>query len=106
MENMTVLMVLMKKDADVQPVRPTCLHARMESAFHLTGVVTLIMIALMAVMRMDAVSITSDLHILSTMYQSNTANFIILLILLGRRVSTFTKSSSGPLRIRSKINSI
>jgi len=58
MEKMTALMVLMKQDADVQPVRPTCLHARMESVFHPTGVVTLIVIALMAVMKMDAVSIT------------------------------------------------
>jgi hypothetical protein len=30
----------------------------MESAFHLIGVATLIVIALMAVMKMDAVSIT------------------------------------------------
>jgi len=58
MEKMTVLMVLMKQDADVQLVRPTCLLARMESAFHLIGVATLIVIALMAVMKMDAVSIT------------------------------------------------
>jgi len=58
---MTALMVLMKQDADVQPVRPTCLHARMESAFHLIGVVTLIVIALMAVMKTDAVSITCQI---------------------------------------------
>jgi hypothetical protein len=58
MEKMTVLMVPMKQDADVQPVRPTCLHAGMESAFHLIGVVTLIVIVLMAVMKRDAVSIT------------------------------------------------
>jgi len=58
MEKMTVLMVLMKQYADVQPVRPTCLHARMESAFHIIGVVTLIVIAPMAVMKRDAVSIT------------------------------------------------
>jgi len=64
MEKMTALMVLMKQDADVQPVRPTCLHARMESVFHPIGVVTLIVIALMAVMKMDAVSITPDLQFL------------------------------------------
>lgn len=57
-----MLMVPMKWDADVQPVRPTCLHARMESAFHLIGSVTLIMIALMAVMKRDAVSITYQIY--------------------------------------------
>lgn len=52
-----MLTVQMKQDAGAQHVRLTCLHARMESAFHLIGVVTLIMTALMAVMRKDVVSI-------------------------------------------------
>jgi hypothetical protein len=57
MEKMTVQTVQMKWDVRTQHVSPTCLHARMESAFHLIGFVILIVIALMAVMKKDAVSI-------------------------------------------------
>jgi len=58
-----VEMVQMKWDVDIQLVRPICLHARMESAFHPIGVVTLIVIVLMEVMKMIAVSII-DLPVL------------------------------------------
>jgi uncharacterized membrane protein len=76
MEKMTVLMVQMKWDAGVRHVRLTCLHARMESAFHLIGVVTLIVIAVMAVMRKDVVSIA---YIMSA---SSVTVVICLLVML------------------------
>jgi hypothetical protein len=56
MERMTVQMDQMKWDVGTRLVMPTCLHARMGSASHFIGFVTLIVIALMEVMKVDAVS--------------------------------------------------
>lgn len=55
-------------------VSPTCLRARMESAFHLIGVVTSNVIALMVVMKKDAVSII-DVLIFLTMV----VHFVLML---------------------------